>query len=129
MLIIVVGCSLRDSDFTYAPNKPKPDTRNPPLYPGAQQIKEESHEIGLPDPERWIRFYANDPPSEVLAFYVATLRKAGWEPSPVTAPAGTLYFSWSNGAKNPVYSLTVTVKMHNTDQTEVQLQIRTLPPE
>src|SRR4051794_34140739 len=91
LAVLLAGCSahLGPSPKAAVP----PSITNPPIYPGAQNIKRERplNEFG---PR--ITFETTDTLSTVNDYYRNLLLKEGWTPSSVQAP-NNLYFSQYDG--------------------------------
>ena len=115
--LILCGC-----DPTYNPNKPLPNTQNLPIYPGATGTKVEKRADGAST--QIITFQTRDSPSDVLAFYQATLVKDGWEQTQ-NSTSNSLQFGWQNGSRNPGYGLQVTAGIDPGGQTNVILRLVT----
>ena len=90
LLLTAAGCVL---------TPPPASTRNPPLYPGAQQVVLQPSE-GYFQHRQTITYQCPAAPGELAHFYQTELAKDGWDFESSLSSAGHLYFFWFNGNQN-----------------------------
>src|SRR5687768_164312 len=116
-LVLLGACSTRHSgpcDST----KQAPDTDNPPLYPGAQQVEKGLSHRSTNIPTT--TFLTDAPSEEVMQFYKDTLSNDGWLQRDAQIEPNELYFNWENCCS---YTwLLVNVTTTNTGQAKVAIE-------
>jgi hypothetical protein len=119
LALLVSGCS----GYIAGPEKPPPPSAtNPPIYPGAQDIKEVQEPSGQPDPIRRITFETEGRPDQVLEYYERVFTEEGWLPNEWDSqPAETL--SYVTTGTVPLYTFAVTAREALTGHTDVELYL------
>ncbi len=124
MLIMFAGCDVRYE----SPPKPgppstwPPSAKNPPIYPDAQNLKDELEGFEETAFLRTITFETIDEPGNVLDYYKSVLEKAGWEPEQVdNKDPDTLYYAWRKGH---IHEFKVKAKKTLTNGTSVEITLR-----
>jgi hypothetical protein len=91
LVIMLVACS----QSTHFSNKlPPSSTKNPPLYPNAQQVKVQSGGTAMGTPDQITSFYTSALPDAVVSFYKDALLQDGWEVTLNAATSNITYFEW-----------------------------------
>jgi hypothetical protein len=104
-----------------AATPPPPSIVNPPIYPGAQQVKVE------PRPSEFgprITFETSDNIAQVLEYYNSLLSGEGWTPDGTSESPNSLVFSYGNG---PYYGFAVKVEELSPNQMKVTLLLQSIP--
>jgi hypothetical protein len=117
---------------------PDREWRNPPLYPGAQEVRSQDFgEWGQRQPDDFnmyiikvLTYTVTAPPAQVESFYADRLSTMGFEPTTwgrLTGRPARLKFSRSNGRPPSVYFLDVAAVPIDGNRTEVEIGVSMFP--
>ncbi|HKP54548.1 MAG TPA: hypothetical protein VJ183_18075 [Chloroflexia bacterium] len=113
LLILITGCSSRGASY----KAPLPSTVNPPIYPGAQNIRRDR------PPNEVIIFETSDKPDEVLEYYKDIVLKEGWRFDQESQSENYLYVEYG---PCPEYRFSVETRKESTGLTRVVLEVLTI---
>ena len=141
-LLILLGSTALCGLVGYAAlrlNDPPGNWRNPPLYPGAQQVNTQDFgEWGQRQPDsnnmytmKVITFTTPDKPEQVKAFYEHAYSNNGWQPSTWGTKVGAvdrLNYSYTNNGRPPSdYFVDVSPKAAPAGGTAVEIGVSMFP--
>jgi hypothetical protein len=109
---------------------------NPPLYPGAEQVKvtdQQNAQNAKAYFSKQIEYQVNVQPEEVQAFYAQLLLKDGWyRPIASDQPPTGVAFEWHqagiNGPTDTAFRETILTEAIDTKSTKVQLTVVRFDP-
>jgi hypothetical protein len=129
MLVFIVVCGAALAVLLIRPGAThEPNRSSPPIYPGAQAIREEH--VGLNESDlvyKRITFTTDDSPSSVFTFYEDALTKDGWTLLEQRSPNRLRFQSTSEsvgaGTSLLYYWVDVVVEQPSAGQTDVQIEM------
>lgn len=113
LLILTAGCSSGSASY----KAPLPSTVNPPIYPGAQNIRRDQ------PPNEVIIFETSDEPDEVLEYYKDIVLKEGWRFDQESQSENYLYVEYG---PCPEYRFSLETRKESTGLTRVVLKVLTI---
>jgi hypothetical protein len=122
LLLALTACS------TSGAGTPPPSTQNPPLLPGAQQVKVQNTGYGR-GPVQLITYETDDKPEAIRSFYVDVLIGEGWNFNSGFSTSDALYFGWHESPWDSTYEMTIMLKPLDAERTSVQVELLTQRPE
>lgn len=118
LLILIAGCEAHGDS---PPRPTPPSVGKLPIYPGAENVREQFQGSDESVSSRLITFEISDEPYKVLEYYKSLLEKDGWLRAQADDESpDTLHYVWSNGFIHGVY---LSAKKTSSNRTNVEIAL------